>query len=93
MRTIERTTQFKRDYKRESKGRHGATLDTSLTAVLVPLMKDEALAERFRDHPLLGEWAGFRDCHVKPDLVLIYEKPDEGTLRLVRLGSHSALGW
>jgi mRNA interferase YafQ len=54
-------------------------------------MKDEALAERFRDHPLSGEWAGFRDC--QPDLVLIYEKPDDETLRLVRLGSHSELGW
>ena len=42
MRTIERTTQFKRDYKRE----------------------------------LSGEWADHRDCHVKPDLVLIYQKPD-----------------
>ena len=43
--------------------------------------------------PLSGEWSGFRDCHIKPDLVLIYEKPDTDTLRLVRLGSHSELGW
>lgn len=56
MRTIERTGQFKRDYRRESKG------------------KD------------------FRDCHVKPDLVLIYRKPDPDTLQLVRIGSHSELG-
>ena len=42
---------------------------------------------------LSGEWSGFRDCHVKPDLVLIYEKPGTDTLRLVRLGSHSELGW
>ena len=55
-------------------------------------MTDELLAERYRDHPLSGDWAGFRDCHVKPDLVLIYEKPDDTTLRLVRLGSHSELG-
>ena len=34
-----------------------------------------------------------RDCHVKPDLVLIYRKPDDETLQLVRLGSHSELGW
>ena len=38
------------------------------------------------------EWADHRDCHVKPDLVLIYRKPDEETLELVRLGSHSELG-
>ncbi len=71
MREIERSTQFERDYEREARGRHRATLEASLAAVFVPLMSDEALAERFRDHPLSGEWAGFRDCHVQPDLVLI----------------------
>jgi len=91
MRAIERTTQFKRDYKREMKGRHRATLETALTTVLRALVSDTPLAERYRDHPLSGEWSGFRDCHVKPDLVLIYEKPDDETLRLVRIGSHSEL--
>ncbi|MCW5584238.1 MAG: type II toxin-antitoxin system mRNA interferase toxin, RelE/StbE family, partial [Gammaproteobacteria bacterium] len=38
------------------------------------------------------EWADHRDCHIKPDLVLIYRKPDDDTLELVRLGSHSELG-
>ena len=92
MREIERTTQFRRDYKREARGRHRASLDADLIAVLGPLMRDEALPNRYRDHSLGGNWAGFRDCHVKPDLVLIYEKPDDTTLRLVRLGSHSELG-
>jgi mRNA interferase YafQ len=92
MREIERTTRFRRDYKRETRGRHGATLEASLLAVLHALVSDEQLAERYRDHPLSGDWAGFRDCHIKPDLVLIYEKPDDATLRLVRLGSHSELG-
>ena len=93
MREIERTTRFRRDYRRESKGRHRNDLDASLATVLVLLMNDGALAERHHDHPLSGDWAGFRDCHVKPDLVLIYERPDDDTLRLVRLGSHSELGW
>ncbi len=53
---------------------------------------DEPLDRRYRDHALSGEWADFRDCHVKPDLVLIYQKPDAGTLRLVRIGSHAKLG-
>ena len=44
------------------------------------------------DHPLSVEWSGFRDGHIRPDLVLIYEKPDAHTLRLVRLGSLSTLG-
>ena len=86
-------TQFKRDFKRELKGRRRATLEAALTDVLRALVGDAALAERYRDHPLSGEWSGFRDCHVGPDLVLIYEKPDADTLRLVRLGSHSELGW
>jgi mRNA interferase YafQ len=93
MRAIERTTQFKRDFKREMKGRHRTTLETDLTAVLRALVNDAPLAEKYRDHLLYGEWSGFRDCHVKPDLVLIYEKPGTDTLRLVRLGSHSELGW
>lgn len=93
MREIERTSRFKRDYKRERKGRHATTLEESLLAVLRLLVNDMPLAERYRDHPLSGEWAGFRDCHMKPDLVLTYEKPDDTTLRLVRIGSHSALGF
>jgi mRNA interferase YafQ len=93
MRAIERTSQFKRDFKREMKGRHQGTLEADLMAVLRALVADTPLAARYRDHPLSGDWSGFRDCHVKPDLVLIYEKPDAETLRLTRLGSHSELGW
>lgn len=91
MRTIERSSAFKRDYKREAKGLHRATLDASLMSVLRALAEDQALDPRHRDHDLSGEWAGYRDCHVKPDLVLIYRKPDADSLRLARLGSHSEL--
>ena len=56
------------------------------------LANDEPLARHHHDHPLIGEWKDHRDCHVKPDLVLIYRKADENTLDLVRLGSHSELG-
>ena len=92
MRTIERTGQFKRDYKRESRGRHRGSLDASLVRIVRPLANDGPLESRHHDHALSGEWNDHRDCHVKPDLVLIYQKPDTETLRLVRLGSHSALG-
>lgn len=92
MRQIERTSQFKRDYKREAKGLHRATLDDDLIAIMLALAADEALAPKHRDHALTGEWKDYRDCHIKPDLVLIYQKPDEDTLRLVRLGSHAELG-
>jgi mRNA interferase YafQ len=91
MRTIDRSTAFKRDYKREAKGQHRATLDANLIPVLMALADDQPLEPRHRDHDLSGEWAGYRDCHVKPDLVLIYRKPDADILRLARLGSHSEL--
>ncbi len=92
MRTTDYTGQFKRDYKREAKGQHRATLDADLRAVLSALLTDQPLEPRHRDHALTGDWKDHRDCHVKPDLVLIYQKPDDDTLRLVRLGFHSALG-
>jgi mRNA interferase YafQ len=56
------------------------------------LANDEPLPERFCDHALTGDWIDHRDCHIKPDLVLIYRKPDDKILQLVRLGSHSELG-
>lgn len=92
MRRIDPTGQFRRDYKREAKGQHRATLDADLGPVLEALASDQPLDVRHRDHALTGEWKDHRDCHVKPDLVLIYRKPDDATLQLVRLGSHSELG-
>ena len=93
MRTIERTHQFKRDYRRESRGRHRADLDERMASVVNALASDAPLEPRLHDHALSGPWADFRDCHVKPDLVLIYQKAEPGILRLVRIGSHVELGF
>ena len=92
MRRIERTTQFKRDYKRQKRGRYRPELDSSLVQIIELLIADVDLPVRCFDHPLVGLWKDFRDCHIKPDLVLIYEKPNPEILRLVRLGTHSDLG-
>jgi len=92
MRTISYTNRFKRDYKREKAGRHSKTLDADLMQVVNWLAADTPLPRRNFDHPLSGEWSDHRDCHIKPDLVLIYRKPDKDSLELVRLGSHSELG-
>ena len=92
MRRIEPTNAFKRDYKREAKGKYRQALQNDFVDVVRWLAADEPLTARHRDHPLSGEWNDHRDCHIKPDLVLIYRKPDAATLQLVRLGSHAELG-
>ena len=92
MRKIERTNQFKRDYKRESKGQYAQILESNFVETLKLLLADEPLEERHRDHVLTGNWVDHRDCHIRPDLILIYRKPDDEILQLVRLGSHSELG-
>jgi mRNA interferase YafQ len=65
---------------------------SELLEAVTLLAKDEPLGRRYFDHPLSGEWSDHRDCHIRPDLVLIYRKPDDTSLELVRLGSHSELG-
>ena len=91
MRTIERSSAFKKDFKREIRGKHKATIESDLSNILVLLIQDQPLEPHHRDYELIGDWGGYRECHIKPDLLLIYRKVDRATLRLARLGSHSAL--
>jgi len=91
MRTIEWTSAFRGDYKRtKAKPRH-KDIETLLPALVGLLAEDQPLQARHRDHPLGGNWKDHRECHLKPDLLLIYKRPDKETLRLVRMGSHSEL--
>ena len=92
MRTIKQSSAFKSDLKREAKGAHRVALAKGFVDIVATLAKDEPLAKKHRDHALTGDWKDHRDCHVKPDLVLICRKPDDTVLQLVRLGSHSELG-
>ena len=71
--------------------RSSRDLDSLVSAVAGLLLSDQVLPDNNRDRALLGDWAGYRECHIKPDLLLIYRKPDADTLRLARLGSHSEL--
>ena len=91
MRRIERTTAFLRDFKREKKGQHRRGLEPLVSWVVSLLVQDAALPDKNRDHALASGWRDHRECHLKPDLLLIYRKPDAEVLQLVRLGSHSEL--
>lgn len=89
MLTIKRTAQFKRDFKRLIK--QGVDV-RPLIEVIEKLSNEMPLDEKFCDHPLKGEWLGFRECHVKPDWLLIYfVDRGELILTLSRTGSHSDL--
>jgi mRNA interferase YafQ len=91
MRTIERTSIFKRDFKREKSGQYRRDLEGLVSTTISLLSEDKPLPEKNRDHALGGEWRDHRECHLKPDLLLIYRKPDSAVLQLIRLGSHSEL--
>ena len=66
-------------------------IEALLLDVVGHLVADEELPKAQRDHGLMGDWVGYRECHIKPDLLLIYRLPDAKTLRLARLGSYSEL--
>lgn len=85
---LKRTNRFKKDYKREKKT--SANLDELLSPIIELLSEGKVLPEKLKDHPLSGEWKDHRDCHIKPDLVLIYSL-DVDTVTLTRIGSHSEL--
>jgi len=87
MNSILRKSQFKRDFKRVMKqGKDPSELE----AVLLLLLAEADLPERLCDHPLHGDYDGYRELHIKPDWLLIYKTEDE-TLVLVRTGSHAEL--
>ena len=83
------TTQFRKDLKKLRK--HGADMQ-KLDDVLQMLCAEKQLPERYRDHALVGDYIGFRECHIMPDWLLVYAI-DKGKLILTasRTGSHSDL--
>ncbi|WP_025446659.1 type II toxin-antitoxin system mRNA interferase toxin, RelE/StbE family [Helicobacter pylori] len=64
--------------------------DSVLKEVILTLRKREPLPQPFKDHALKGVWKPYRECHIKPDVLLVYRVKDN-VLTLVRLGSHSEL--
>ena len=84
---IFRTTSFKKDYKKLSKKEKEL-----LKSVIRTLAEGKKLDDEFKDHKLIGNYLGCRECHIQPDLLLIYRiDNDILELALVRVGSHSKL--
>ena len=88
MLSLEYATQFKKDFKKIAKLSIPDVIEVG--HVIKQLQLGETLPEKYVDHSLSGNWQDYRDCHVKPDLVLIY-KVDDTSLKLARIGTHSEL--
>ena len=86
---IERTTQFKKDFKLAEK----QGMDMTKLADAVRILADgEMLPREYLDHELQGKYEGYRECHIEPDWLLLYKITESVlVLSLVRTGSHSRL--
>lgn len=82
--------RFKRSVKRIV--RSGQISRELIENVISDLSSGNILNEKYHDHPLAGKWKGSRECHIRPDLLLVY-RIDEGVLvlLLIDMGSHSQL--
>ena len=89
MLTIRYETSFKKDYKRAKRRGYNLYL---IEEVIRLLVQQEPLPERYKEHSLIGNYAGYRECHITPDWLLIYKvKDNELILVLSRTGTHSDL--
>lgn len=85
---LEYSTLFKKDFKKIVKLAIPDVVEVG--HVITTLQQGKTLPKKYVDHALTGNWSNFRDCHVKPDLVLIY-KVENSILKLARIGTHSEL--
>lgn len=86
---IVRSSRFKKDLKKIIKQKRDLH---KLQQVIELLCLQQALPDKYCDHALIGEWFGYRECHISPDWLLIYKIDKElKLLALARTGSHSDL--
>jgi len=87
-RYIEQTNLFKRQVKLAQK--RGKDID-KLKIAIQHLSQDKLLAIEYRDHKLIGNFGGCRECHIEPDWLMIYRLTNDGGLELIETGTHSDL--
>jgi len=86
---IAATKQYKKAFKRF---KHNKELVEELKSIITILAFDEKIPKSYKDHELVGNLKGLRELHIRPDVLLVYEKQDNIlTLLLVNMGSHSQL--
>ena len=96
---VQYSNEFKRGLKKLKNDKNSLNL---VRNIIKKLANDEILETKYKDHKLIGKYAGYRECHIKPDLLLIYKKDVNRTyspqkanktliLMCIALGSHSDL--
>ena len=81
------SSKFKKQYKKLNQKEKEIT-----KKIINKLLNDEILELKYKDHKLIGKYAGFRECHIKPDLLLIYKKENNALILVcIAIGSHSDL--
>ena len=93
MRELRQRGFFKSDLKRESRSRYREILTKGgeFHRVVETLRRDIRLPLSYKDHPLHGQWEGSRECHLRPNLLLVYTLEGDDVLILERLGTHSEI--
>ncbi len=93
MRITRQRSKFRQDFKRASSGRYRNLLRRGgeLEEVIRMLSNDEPLPPKYRDHALHHNHEGKRECHLRPDFLLIYWYEGNDCLILDRIGTHSDL--
>ncbi|MCL1875486.1 MAG: type II toxin-antitoxin system YafQ family toxin [Synergistaceae bacterium] len=91
MRTVEQTASFKKCLRRMMAGRFKAAILAELPLIVETLANDIDLPDKYRDHSLTGNWQGHNECHIRPDLLLIYQKIGDDKLYLVEIDNHSGI--
>lgn len=93
MYTIKFTSKFKKDYKLYQKRGYDMNKIKKVISLIASGTNQDTLINEYKDHALKGNWKGFRECHILPDWLLVYEiVEDTIVLSLARTGSHSDLG-
>ena len=93
MRDIFPSNEFKRDLRRAARGRNCRVLvkGGEFDIVKDMLANDIPLPPKYKDHPLHHNWEGSRECHIKPDFILVYTLEGEDLLIFERLGTHAEI--
>ena len=72
-------------------GRYRVVILEELPLIAQTLASDIDLPDRYQDHELTGDWLGYGECHIRPDLLMVYLKTNDNRLYLVEIGSHSEI--